>query len=157
MVETTVSWEPVAAPEEIAAVSGKNVIQGILSGETASAPILELLNMSLKSADEVSAVLEARPGRMHFSHTGHLHGMIFAGMMGTATGFAVHFNLEAGERFTAIHQSTHFVGSPQNPEPVLRCVGKVRKWGRKQIVTEAEVRDETEKVIAFGELVFQRY
>ncbi len=157
MMDTTFSWQPVASPDEIARLSGADFIRSMLAGDIAPPPIFDLLGFRLVHANTDGARVEAHPGLIHYAHTGHLHGLIYAGLMGSAAGFAVHARMAVGEAFAAVHQATHFVAAPRASEPRLTCDAKVRKWGRSQILVEAQVTEHGGAVITFGDLTFQRF
>lgn len=101
------------------------------------------------SRDEVVAELELGP--QHAQPYGIVHGGLYATMVETlcSSGAALHI-LESGEGVVGLENSTSFLRAARGGTLTGRATPL--KTGRRSHVWRAEIRDETDRVLATGQV-----
>ncbi|WP_205697901.1 PaaI family thioesterase [Conexibacter sp. SYSU D00693] len=110
-------------------------------------PFSALLGFKLVEARPERVVLEATPGPEHANGGGIVHGGYLTALLDSASGWAVHTNVEPEVRAPHTHLSVQYVRAALVGRP-LRCTGTCVRAGGRVAAAEAEVVDPERGVIA---------
>ena len=80
----------VARPDQIAGLTGLQMMQAMLRGDLPYAAIAKTLDFLIVEVDEGRAVFQGTPGIAHLNPMGTVHGGWFATLLDSALGCAVH-------------------------------------------------------------------
>jgi uncharacterized protein (TIGR00369 family) len=121
-------------------------IQSILAGESPQPPIGRLIGFRIASIAPGQAVIEFEAGPQHANPMGTLHGGVLCDIADAAMGLACASLLGDGETFTTLELKINFL------RPVwtgrLRAIGRVVHPGRTISLTECDVLDQHERLVA---------
>lgn len=142
MRERTHEWSD---PEETAAavrrMDGMSFLKAMMSGEIPPAPISHTLGFALTEAEPGRAVFELQPTEFHYNPIGSVHGGVYATLLDSACGCAVHTTLALGEGYTAVDLTTKFLRTITVDTGPLRCEGTLVHRGRRMALAEARLTD----------------
>ncbi|HYA72388.1 MAG TPA: PaaI family thioesterase [Roseiarcus sp.] len=140
----------VARPEDVAALSGRQVLQAMIDGRLPAPPIARTLGFLLTEVEDGFAVFEGDTGSHLLNPMGTVHGGWALTIIDSVTGCAAYSVLPSGVGYTTVETKANFT------RPILADTGRVRAEGRvvsrgRQIVTaEAKVTDARGRVLAHG-------
>jgi uncharacterized protein (TIGR00369 family) len=77
-----------------------------------------------------------------------VHGGIYATLLDSAAGCAVHSTLEAGVGYTSLDLSVKFLGAVRTSTGPVRATGTVRHRGRRTALADAELTDRDGRLLA---------
>jgi uncharacterized protein (TIGR00369 family) len=138
----------VARLEQVASLSGLQVMQAMLRGEIPYPHIGETLDFLLVSVDEGEAVFQGTPQTKHLNPMGTVHGGWYATLLDSAVGCAVHTLMPVGRGYTTAELSVNLVrGATPGKEP-LRAIGKVLHCGRQLATAEGRIVDAAGRLYA---------
>lgn len=137
-----------ARMEQIAGKSGREILEGMMSGELPYPPMNETMNMTLLEVDHGRAVFQGIPLLQHYNPLGSVHGGWFATLMDSALGCAVQSTLAPGRSYTTAELSVNIVRPASHKTGPLRAIAKVIHVGRQMATAEARVEDESGKLYA---------
>jgi uncharacterized protein (TIGR00369 family) len=140
----------VARPEQIAGLSGLEIMQAMLRGELPFPTIAQTLDFNLMEVGEGRAVFQGTPGPGHLNPMGTVHGGWYATLLDSALGCAVHTMLPVGFGYTTAELSVNIVRAATSRTGPLRAVGKVIHSGRQLATAEARIVDPDGKLYAHG-------
>jgi uncharacterized protein (TIGR00369 family) len=138
----TIEWEDPAAP--MAAASGRTgleLMQALVAGEVPAPPIAHALGFALVEVAHGRAVFEMEPAEYHYNPIGSVHGGVYATLLDSACGCAVHSTLPEGVGYTSLDLSVRFLGAVRTTTGPVRATGRVRHLGRRTALAEAELSD----------------
>jgi uncharacterized protein (TIGR00369 family) len=129
---------------------GLVLLRKLIAGEYPAPPIAGTLSFTLTEVEPGRAVFRGLPSERHLNPLGGVHGGWTATIMDSALACAVHTTLEAGEAYTTAEFKVNFLRpiSPRTGEVV--CEGRVVHRGRTLAVSEATLKDQAGKLLAFG-------
>jgi len=109
-------------------------------------PVAELLGIELLSAGDGAAVMSIDVQLQHSNPMGTVHGGILCDLADAAMGVSFASTLDEGETFTTLELKINFI----RPFWTGRLVanGRVVQRGRTVGMTEADILDESERLIA---------
>jgi len=136
--------------DEIARMTGLEVMQGVASGELPAPGIAVLLGMSVVDVGDGFASFELSPDERMLNPIGSVHGGIAATLLDSCMGCAVHTTLPAGVGYTTAQLNVHYLRSMQPGMGVVRATGTVLHRGRKQATAEAKLVDSEGRLLAHG-------
>ena len=148
--ERTHRWEDPAGMAAAAGMDGLSVMRAVLSGELPAPPIAGLLGFELESVDEGRAVFTLEPGDYHYNPLGSVHGGVYATLLDSALGCAVHTTLPAGVRYTSLDLDVKFLRRITTDTGLVRATGWVVHGGRSTALARADLRDEAGRLLAEG-------
>lgn len=119
---------------------------GKFSGKGPSAPIAELLGMTLVEMGAGSSSMEMIAEARHANPMGTLHGGVLCDLTDAAMGMALASTLQSGESFTTLELKTNFLRPFWQGR--LRAHGRLTHRGKTVAMVEADVLDEQERLIA---------
>lgn len=129
----------VARPEQVAELSGLELMQGMLAGRLPYPPIARTLDFLLIEAEDGRAVFQGTPGPAHFNPMGGIHGGWYATLLDSAMGCAVHTKMPAGRGYTTAELSVNIVRAIGGKAPRVRAEGKVLHAGRQLATAEGRL------------------
>jgi uncharacterized protein (TIGR00369 family) len=140
----------VATAEEIAGLSGLEMLQAIIAGRLPSPPIGATMGFRLIEVELGRAVFEGEPGPHLLNPLGGVHGGVALTLIDSAAGCAVHSELPAGVGYTTVETKVNFT-RPIDPEGgSTRCEGRVLSRGRQIATAEARLLSAQGKLLAHG-------
>ena len=128
-----------ARPEQVAGLSGLQLMQAMLAGQLPYPPIARTLDFLLLEAEDGRALFQGTPGPAHFNPMGGIHGGWYATLLDSAMGCAVHTKMPAGRGYTTAELSLNIVRAIGAKAPRVRAEGKVLHAGRQLATAEARL------------------
>ena len=98
----------VSRPEEIAGLTGREMLEAMVAGRLPQAPIAEGLSFRLAEVDDGRVVFVGDPGPHILNPLGSVHGGWALTLIDSAAGCAVHTLLGAGIGYTTIETKANF-------------------------------------------------
>ncbi|WP_322973928.1 hotdog fold thioesterase [Actinacidiphila oryziradicis] len=135
---------PVAAHDR----PGIEVLQAIIDGTLPGPPIARLMSFDLISVTAGSAVFELTPDEYHYNPIGSVHGGVYATLLDSAAGCAVHSLLPAGVRYTSLDLTVKFLRPVTTDTGQLLSTGTVTHLGKRTALTEAKLTDKDGRLLA---------
>jgi uncharacterized protein (TIGR00369 family) len=129
----------VARREQVAGLSGLDMMQAMLRGELPYPPIAETLDFTLVAVGEGTATFQGTPLERHLNPLGTVHGGWFATLLDSALGCAVHTRMPAGRAYTTAELSVNLVRALSPQVPRVRAIGQVLHAGRQLATAEARL------------------
>ena len=121
-------------------------IRMIQRGEAPPPPVAHLIGFTLTEVEPGRAVVALEADRRHANPMGTVHGGILCDIADAAMGIAYAATLDEGETFTTLELKINFL------KPVragrLVATGRVVKGGRPVGLTECDVVDDKERLVA---------
>ena len=138
----TYSWgDPFAFLEDVAGLSGLEVMQRMVAGELPQPPIAATLGFRLTVAEPGRAVFEGEPAEFHYNPIGTVHAGLASTLLDSAMGCAFVTTLEAGRAWTTLELKANFTRPMTVETGTVRCIGSVVHPGRRVATTEARLED----------------
>ncbi len=145
----TIEWDDPAAV--LAAADGRTgleLMQSLVAGEFPAPPIAQTLGFTLTEVSEGRAVFQLDPGEFHYNPIGSVHGGVFATLLDSAAGCAVHTTLPAGVAYTSLDLNVKFLGAMRTSTGLVSAIGTVKHRGRRTALAEAELVDGSGRLLA---------
>ncbi len=137
-------------PAQIAALSGIEVLRGMIAGQFPAPPISKLIGMWLSEVSDGTAVFEGAPGPHLLNPLGSVHGGWALTLIDSATGCAVHSTLPAGTGYATVETKVNMTRPIRPDEGLVRCEGRVVSRGRQIATAEAKLIAADGKLFAHG-------
>ena len=77
-----------------------------------------------------------------------MHGGVFALLLDSAAGCAVHSMLDEGVGYTSLDLNVKFLGAMRADTGTVRCIGTVTHLGRRTALAEARIQTDAGKLLA---------
>ncbi|HZH26219.1 MAG TPA: PaaI family thioesterase [Azospirillaceae bacterium] len=129
-------------------LTGIEAMRRMMSGDIPAPPIMHLLDFSLVDVEEGRVVFAFVPAEFHYNPIGSVHGGIFATLLDSAMGCAVHTVLPAGMGYTTLEFKVNMTRPLTATTGEVRCEGSVINRGRQTAVAEARIVDKAGKIYA---------
>ena len=139
-----------ATPEQVAGLTGLEIMQGVLSGRLPYAWIADTLDFSLILAEPGKAVFQGTPQLKHYNPIGSVHGGWYATLLDSALGCAVHTTMPVGRAYTTAELGINIIRAAHVKTGPLRAIGTVIHSGRQLATAEARIVGPDGKVYAHG-------
>src|SRR5215470_6275375 len=97
-----------ASPADIAGLTGKQILQGIIEGRLPQAPISKSMTFWITEVGDGFAVFEGEPGGHLFNPMGGVHGGWVLTLIDSAGGCAAHSLLPVGVGYTTVETKGNF-------------------------------------------------
>jgi len=140
----------VATPEEIAGMTGLQVMQALIDGRLPAPPIAQTMTFSLIEVGDGYAVFEGEPGTHLLNPLGSVHGGWALTLMDSAAGCAGHTVLPPGVGYTSVETKVNFTRPIRHDTGRVRAEGRVISRGRQIMTAEARLLDMQGKILAHG-------
>lgn len=122
-------------------LDGVTFLRMLAAGELPAAPIATTLGMTLLEVEPGRVVFGLEPADHHYNPIGSVHGGVYATLLDSAAGCAVHSRLPAGARYTSLDLSVKFLRSLRTDTGTVRCEGTVLHLGARTALAEARITD----------------
>jgi uncharacterized protein (TIGR00369 family) len=139
-----------ATPEEVAGLTGRQMLQAIVDGRLPQAPICETMNFWLAEVGDGFAAVEGEPGPHLRNPMGTVHGGWALTLIDSVTACAGWTGLPAGVGHTTIETKGNFSRPITAETGRVRAESRVVNQGRQIITCEAWVRSADDRVLAHG-------
>jgi uncharacterized protein (TIGR00369 family) len=143
-------WYGVAKPEEIARLTGKQILQGIIGGSLPHPPISQTLTFWLVEIGDGFAAFEGAPGDHLLNPMGTTHGGWAMTLIDSATGCAGYSLMSAGAGFRTIETKVNLSRPITSDTGRVRAEAHVVSQTRQIISTEARLTSGEGRVLAHG-------
>jgi len=129
----------VAKPEQVAGLTGLEMMQAMLAGHIPYASIAKTLDFYLIEVSLGRAVFQGTPGAGHLNPMGTVHGGWYATLLDSALGCAVHTMMPVGRAYTTAELSVNLVRSIGHKVQRVRAEGSVVHCGKQLATAEARL------------------
>jgi len=147
--ERTHTWgDPGVSAAEVRTSEGIEVLRGIAEGRLPAAPIASTLGMGLESVEPGRVVFTLEPAEFHYNPIGSVHGGVYATLLDSACGCAVHSMLPAGVGYTSLDLTVKFLRAMRTDTGPVRCIGTVTHLGGRTALAEARLVDGADRLLA---------
>src|ERR1700759_2661587 len=145
--ERTFSWaDPTAIAAAGAGLSGADFLAAIAAGEIPPPPLMQALGFDGVSFGDGTAAFQLTPREFHYNPIGTVHGGVFATLLDSACGCAVHSKLPAGVFYTSLDLSVKFLRPVSVATGPITAQGRVVHLGRRTALAEAQITDDAGKL-----------
>ena len=138
------------AREQIAGLSGKEILEGLLSGALPAPPFGPTTNIAPAEIGEGRVVFIGRAGAGFLNPMGIIHGGWIATILDTAMGCAVHSTLKAGQTYTTTSMTVNYVRPLTENSAIVRCEAVAVYTGARTATSEGKLFDERGRLVAHG-------
>jgi len=148
-----------ARPEQVAELSGLEILDEMVAGRLPPPPITDTLDFLLLRASHGEATFQGTPKLKHYNPLGGVHGGWFATLLDSALGCAVMAALPAGQSYTTLELKINLVRGLTLKVPVVRAIAKTVHVGKQVATAEAQLIGHDGKLYAHASttcLVFAR-
>ncbi len=128
--------------------SGLAMMQDQVAGKTPLAPFGDLMNMFLVEVSPGRAVFQGLAERRFYNLIGTIHGGVFATMLDSAVGCAVHTGLPAGQGYTTLELKVNFLRTLTDRVGPIRAEGRLLHISRQVAVADGRMYDAAGKLYA---------
>jgi uncharacterized protein (TIGR00369 family) len=139
-----------ASRSDIAGLTGKEILQGIVDGRLPQAPISQQMTFWITEVGDGFAAFEGEPGPHLFNPMGSVHGGWALTLIDSVGGCAGHSLLPAGSGYTTIETKANFARPITGDTGRVRAEARVIAQGRQIISSEARLLSHEGKVLAHG-------
>ncbi len=147
--ERTTSWDdPTISATQVGREPGLAMLEAVRDGRLPPPPIARTLGFDLDLVEEGRAVFSCEPGEHHYNPIGSVHGGLFATLLDSAAGCAVHSTLPAGVGYTSIDLNVRFLRGMTVDTGRVTCEGSVVNRGRRLVLAEARLADAAGRLLA---------
>ena len=129
----------VARRDQVAGLSGLQLMQGILDGTLPYAAIARTLSFTMVAVSPGRAVFQGRPLAEHLNPLGTVHGGWFATLLDSALGCAVHTLMPPGRGYTTAELGVNMVKALTPQVQRVRAEATVIHCGRQLATAEARL------------------
>ena len=139
MQHAATSPEELPRPEDLAEMTGLEVMHAMLDGRLPGAPIAATLGYRLESVADGRAVFRGAPGFAHANPMGTTHGGWYGTLLDSAMACAVMTRVPRGASYTTLEYKVNIV-RPLPAGTEIRCEGIAGHVGRRTGVATGEIR-----------------
>jgi uncharacterized protein (TIGR00369 family) len=145
--ERTFCWDdPAAIVVAGAGLSGAEFFAAITEGKIPLPPVMQALDFGGVSFGEGHAAFRLTPQEFHYNPLGTVHGGVFATLLDSACGCAVHTMLPAGVFYTSLDLSVKFLRPVTVDTGPITAEATVVHLGRRTALAEGQITDAAGKV-----------
>jgi uncharacterized protein (TIGR00369 family) len=145
--QRTFSWaDPAAIAAAGPGLSGTEFFAAITEGRISPPPVMQALEIDGVSFGEGRAVFRLTPQEFHYNTLGTVHGGVFATLLDSACGCAVHTMLPAGVLYTSLDLSVKFLRPVTVDTGPITAEATVVHLGRRTALAEGRITDAAGKV-----------
>jgi uncharacterized protein (TIGR00369 family) len=140
----------VATPEQVAGMTGRQVLQALIDGKLPAPPIAQTLSFWLVEVGDGLCVFEGDTGPHLLNPLGIVHGGWVLTLIDSATGCAGHTLLPPGVGYTSVETKANFTRPIKRDTGRVRAEGRVVSRGRQIMTAEARILDAEKRLLAHG-------
>jgi uncharacterized protein (TIGR00369 family) len=127
-----VTWQdPLVGAALALQMSGLDYLRAVADGSIPRPPVAALLGMGIERIDPGRATFGLDVREHLYNPIGSVHGGIFATLLDSAMGCAVHSTLPAGRAYTTLELKVNFVKALTVDTPKVTAEGEVISAGRR--------------------------
>ena len=146
--ERTYSWgDPSVSAEAARTSAGIEVLEAMARGELPAPPVIATLGFSLDTVEPGRVVFSFAPEEFHYNPIGSVHGGVYATLLDSAAGCAVHTMLPAGVGYTSLDLTVKFLRAITVDTGRVRCIGTVPHLGGRTALAQAELLDGRDRLL----------
>ncbi|MBB3677272.1 PaaI family thioesterase [Modestobacter versicolor] len=146
--ERTYTWgDPSLSAEAARTSAGLEVLQAMAAGELPAPPVIATLGFTMDSAERGRVQFSFEPAEYHYNPIGSVHGGVYATLLDSATGCAVHSALPAGVGYTSLDLTVKFLRPITVDTGRVRCIGTVTHLGGRTALAEAQLLDGADRLL----------
>lgn len=149
MPSIEISWEEQPGPDEVAELSGLELLRASIAGELPAPPISRLMGMDLVEVEEGWCRFTTTPGPQHTNPVGVVHGGMLATLMDAVTGVAVQSHLPPAAGYSTTDLHVRYVRRVV-PGEVVEATGRTLHVGRTMATAQGEARDQDGRLLGTG-------
>lgn len=147
--ERTYTWsDPLQTAAAGMGLSGREFFAAMTAGRIPPPPIMDTLGLESFSFEEDAIEFRLTPQEFHYNPIGSVHGGVFATMLDSACGCAVHYRLPVGVFYTSLDLSVKFLRPVTVGTGRITAIGSVVHLGRRTALAEARIVDAAGKILA---------
>ena len=145
----TYDWgDPALSAAAARTSAGIEVLHAMAAGELPAPPVIATLGFELASVEPGRIVFGFQPAEFHYNPIGSVHGGVYATLLDSATGCAVHSMLPAGVGYTSLDLTVKFLRPITVDTGPVRCIGTVTHLGGRTALAEARLVDDADRLLA---------
>jgi len=129
---------------------GLAILQAIGRAELPLPPALQTLDIRPVEAEPGRVSFTMVASEFHMNPFGLVHGGVLAALLDTAMGCAVHSLLPVGASYVTSELNVRYLRGVGLANGALTCTGAVVKPGRRSMVVQATVTDDSGREVAIG-------
>jgi uncharacterized protein (TIGR00369 family) len=138
----------VATRDQLAGMSGRQVLEGMMAGDLPHPHMNESLGFDLMEVGDGHAVFQGVPDIRYYNPMGTVHGGWYSTLLDSALGCAVQSTLPVGRAYTTAELSINIVRPATHKTGPLRAIANVLHTGKQMATAEARILDETGRMYA---------
>ena len=140
--ERTHTWvDPLETARFGTGLSGMEFFAAMAEGRVSRSPIMSTLDFDGITFEEGHVEFRMTPREFHYNPLGSVHGGVFATLLDSACGCAVHTRLPAGASYTSLDLSVKFLRPVSVATGPVTAIGTVLHLGRRTALAEARLLD----------------
>ena len=120
-------------------LSGLDYLRAIADGRIPPPPIAVLLGMGIVEVERGRVTFSLEVGEHLYNPIGSVHGGIFATLLDSAMGCAVHSTLDPGQAYTTLTLSVNLVKALTLSTPSVVATGQVVSAGRRVVTASGQI------------------
>jgi uncharacterized protein (TIGR00369 family) len=145
----TVTWEdPMIGAAQVKDMTGLEYLQAMIAGSIPPPPIVNLMNMTLVSAEVGKVTFTCDPHESQYNPIGTVHGGLVCTLLDSVAGCAVQTTLPKGQAYTSLEIKINYLRPVLATTGTLTAVGTVTKPGRRAAFAEGTVTDSEGRLVA---------
>ena len=138
----------VSTREQIAALSGLEMLRAMIAGRLPTPPIMKTLDFTLVAAESGRVAFQGRPAVAHYNPMGTVHGGWFATLLDSALGCVVQTMLPAGKAYTTAELKINIVRPLTDKTPLVRAEATIIHSGGRMATAEGRLTGPDGKLYA---------
>lgn len=150
--QRTYTWQdPLIGADAARQMSGLDYLRAMARGELPPPPIAASLDFSLVSESDIEpgrVTFRMTPREFHYNPIGSVHGGVFATLLDSALGCAIHTRLPAGVGYTTLELKVNYIRPLLVGMGEVRAVGEVLSLSRQVATAQAHLLDDNDKLFA---------
>ncbi len=148
----TYTWsDPLIGAGAAQELSGLEYLRGMARGDFAAPPIGQTLGFRIRDEHDVQpgqVTFRMTPEEFHYNPIGSVHGGVYATLLDSALGCAIHTRLPAGVGYTTVDLAVKYLRPLRLGMGEVRAVGEVISVSRQVATASAQVLDDSGKLYA---------
>jgi len=129
--------------------SGLERLRAVIDGERPGPRMWAVAGIAMAEAERGRVTLRGRPTGDHTNGIGSIHGGWAATILDSAMATAVQSQLNQAAAYTTVELKISFI-RPIAPGMNVTAMGKVINAGRRLMVAEGQIHDDTGRLLAHG-------
>ncbi|WP_246581229.1 PaaI family thioesterase [Deinococcus aestuarii] len=148
----TYTWEdPLVGAEAARHLSGLDYLRAMVRGDFPGPPIAASLDFSLAREEDIEdgrVTFRMVPREFHYNPIGSVHGGVYATLLDSALGCAIHTRLPAGVGYTTLELKVNYLRPLLVGMGEVRAVGEVLSVSRQVATAQARLLDARDRLFA---------